>query len=55
MNEDRDFGWHPRWNLETAVEKVVEWSKVWSQGKDVRPIMDKQLNEFLEIRNNEVE
>ena len=23
------FGWQPRWNLETAVEKVVEWSKAW--------------------------
>lgn len=41
------FGWHPRWNLETAIEKVVEWSKVWVAGKDVRPVMDKQIEEFL--------
>ena len=27
------FGWSPRWNLEKAVEKVVEWSKVWWSGQ----------------------
>ena len=43
------FGWMPRWNLETAIEKVVEWSKVWIRGDDVRPVMDKQIQEFLEV------
>ena len=43
------FGWQPRWNLETAVEKVVEWSKAWVKGKDVRQIMDKQIMEFLKV------
>lgn len=43
------FGWHPCWNLETAMEKVVEWSKVWIAGENVRPIMDRQIKEFLEV------
>ena len=43
------FGWQPRWNLETAVEKVVEWSKAWEKGEDVRPVMDKQIMEFLKV------
>ena len=43
------FNWHPRWNLEQAVEKVVEWSKVWLDGNNVRTVMDKQIVEFLEI------
>jgi CDP-glucose 4,6-dehydratase len=42
------FGWHPHWNLETAIEKVVEWSKAWVAGENVRPVMDKQIKEFLE-------
>ena len=42
------FNWHPRWNLEQAVEKVVEWSKVWLDGNNVRTVMDKQIVEFLE-------
>ena len=43
------FGWKPRWNLETAVEKVVDWSKAWVKGEDVRPVMDKQIMEFLKV------
>lgn len=42
------FGWAPRWNLEEAVEKVVDWSKCWLEGRDVRKCMDKQIKDFLE-------
>ncbi len=41
------FGWHPHWNLDTAIEKVVEWSKAWVNGVDVRLVMDRQIKEFL--------
>ena len=41
------FNWHPRWNLDTAIEKVVEWSKCWMNAGDVCAIMDKQIDEFL--------
>ncbi len=41
------FGWSPRWNLDTAVEKTVEWSKCWINGGDVNAIMNKQIDEFL--------
>ena len=43
------FGWQPRWNLETAIEKVVEWTKCWSEGEDVRLCMDKQIEEYLNV------
>ena len=43
------FGWKPRWNLETAIEKVVEWGKTWQTGGDIRPLMDKQIEEFLNV------
>lgn len=42
------FGWKPHWNLEKAIEKVVEWSKCWLDGGDVRACMDHQIEEFLE-------
>ncbi|MDO4935180.1 MAG: CDP-glucose 4,6-dehydratase [Phascolarctobacterium sp.] len=44
------FGWQPKWNLETAVTKTVEWTKVWQSGGDVRACMDRQIEEFI---NNE--
>lgn len=47
------FGWKPRWNLDTAIEKVVEWSKCWSNGEDVRKCMDTQIKEYLEVMENE--
>lgn len=43
----RTFQWAPRWNLETAIEKVVEWSKCWHGGEDVRACMDRQIEAFL--------
>lgn len=42
------FGWRPRWNVETAMEKIVEWSTIYLEGGDVAACMDRQINEFLE-------
>jgi len=41
------FGWLPRWRIETAIEKVVEFNKCWISGGNVRNCMDKQIEEFL--------
>ena len=41
------FGWSPHWSAEYAVEKVVEWTKCWANGEDVRTCMDHQIKEFL--------
>lgn len=45
----KTFDWKPRWNLETAVEKVVEWSKCMIAGGDIRECMDRQIEEFLKV------
>ncbi|MBQ6483344.1 MAG: CDP-glucose 4,6-dehydratase [Anaerolineaceae bacterium] len=42
------FGWKPRWDLDTAVKKTVEWSKAWAAGENVRAVMDRQIAEYLE-------
>lgn len=41
------FGWKPHWNLDTAIEMVVEWSKCWADGGDVRACMDREISAFL--------
>lgn len=41
------FGWQPRWNLDIAIEKVVEWSKAWQSGEDINACMDLQIDKFL--------
>lgn len=41
------FRWKPRWNLDQAIEKTVQWSKCWLGGGDIRQCMDQQIEEFL--------
>ena len=41
------FGWHPRWRVEQAVEKTVEWTKVWLSGGDVEKEMDREIKDFI--------
>ena len=41
------FGWQPRWRVEDAIEKTVEWSKMYLSGKDVCECMDEQIEEFF--------
>lgn len=43
----KTFGWKPHWSLDSAIEKVVEWSKAWVAGEDVRSVMDSQICDFL--------
>lgn len=41
------FDWKPHWNLDKAIEKVVEWSKCWLENGDIRSCMDKEIEEFM--------
>lgn len=41
------IGWRPRWNVETTMEKIVEWSLVYLKDGDVAECMGKQIEEFL--------
>lgn len=41
------FGWAPRWNLDQAVKKTVEWTKCWSTGGNVRLCMNQQIKDYL--------
>lgn len=43
------FNWKPRWNVETTMEKVVEWTIKYISGKNVNECMDHQIKEFLGI------
>lgn len=43
------FGWKPHWNIAEAVEKTVEWSKIYLQGGDVWAVMYKQIEEYLNV------
>lgn len=44
------FGWCPRWHIGEAVEKTVDWTRVWLNGGDVPAEMDREIKEYLEGR-----
>lgn len=41
------FGWKPRWHVDEAIMRTVEWTKVYFENGDISHIMEKQINEFL--------
>lgn len=41
------FGWKPRWHISEAVEKTVEWSKVYFNNGDVSEVMNRQIEEYI--------
>ncbi|MBR1914499.1 MAG: CDP-glucose 4,6-dehydratase [Lachnospiraceae bacterium] len=43
----RTFEWSPCWNIETAMEKIVEWSRAYFDGKRVAAVMDRQIKEYI--------
>lgn len=43
------FDWQPTWNVEHAVEKVIEWTTAYKEGKDIYAIMLSQIDEFLTL------
>ena len=43
----KNFGWSPVWNLETAMQKIVEWSSCYLNNGNTVKCMEKQIEEFL--------
>lgn len=43
----RTFSWHPKWNIETAMDKIVEWTRIYQEKGDIRSCMEKQIQEFF--------
>lgn len=41
------FGWKPRWHIQEAVEKTVEWAKSWRYRENIVAVMERQIYEYL--------
>jgi CDP-glucose 4,6-dehydratase len=44
------LGWHPRFDLNTALDWTVSWYKNWHQGGDTRALVLEQIHRFMEGR-----
>ncbi len=40
------LGWRPRWKLEQAIDKVIEWAKAYHEQRDIREICFQQIKEY---------
>lgn len=47
------LGWQPRWNVDQAVEKTVEWTKAYKDQKNIAEIMKKQIIDFMETEQED--
>jgi CDP-glucose 4,6-dehydratase len=42
-----ELGWQPRWNIEQAIDRIVEWHKAREQGADMRETTLAQIASYL--------
>lgn len=42
------FDWKPRWHIDEAVQKTIDWTKIWRANGDVPAEMDRQIAEYME-------
>ena len=40
------LGWQPKWHLEVALDKVVDWQKQYVQGADMKAVTLSQINDY---------
>lgn len=43
----KTFGWHPVWNINTTMDKLVEWYSVYLNKGDIEACTDSQIEEFI--------
>jgi CDP-glucose 4,6-dehydratase len=43
--------WQPKWSLDTALEKIIQWHDGWRNGKDMNQITMQQIAEYETLKN----
>lgn len=41
------LGWKPRWGIQQAVEKTVEWTRAYMAGERMDSVMQRQIDDFI--------
>ena len=41
------FAWKPRWHIQQAIEKTVQWSRIWLSQGNIPEEMDRQIQEYM--------
>lgn len=46
----KKFNWQPQWDLDTSMEKLVEWYATYKNGQDIKECMNQQIKAFIKNR-----
>jgi CDP-glucose 4,6-dehydratase len=46
------LGWVPRWNLDTALDKIIEWTKAYNNRESLKEMCGKQIEEFMKTEKD---
>ena len=44
---ESQLNWVPTWNLETSLEKIVQWQHSWDSGADMHKVCLTEINHFI--------
>ena len=44
------FGWKPYWDVNEAIEKTIEWTRVFLTNRDICGIMTSQITTYLKAQ-----
>ena len=50
---DTLLGWQPTWDIDCALEKVIEWHQAWLNNQDMHLFCLSEINEYTEDMKNE--
>jgi CDP-glucose 4,6-dehydratase len=42
-----ELNWIPKWNIQTALQSIVEWNKAFLNGKNIRTITEQQIQHYF--------
>lgn len=42
----KQLGWEPKWSLETAIEKIIEWHKAYLAKENMQALTLKQIDQY---------
>jgi CDP-glucose 4,6-dehydratase len=47
------LNWQPRWRLQNALQKTLEWHEAWRKAEDMRLVTLAQINDYQSVRQND--
>jgi len=42
----KELGWRPRWHIGRTIDKIVEWTRAYADGQNMREISLRQIGEY---------